>query len=214
MSETLAAAAPEVSVEVSVRPLAAADVVAVAALFRREAELHQRLAGSYQLVAGFDWPAFVRQCSAAAGRRFLVAERGGQLAGFLYLRTIGRPPPPSPKRRSWLDRLRRLLRRRRPALDAVGSPLRPLPRGVIEDCLVRPSHRRRGVGRALVEAALAASAADGVGRVELGVLSNNAPARAFWEALGFEVFRLSMCLDGRHQRETEKAYRLVEEVDR
>ncbi|MXZ63192.1 MAG: GNAT family N-acetyltransferase [Chloroflexi bacterium] len=59
--------------------------------------------------------------------------------------------------------------------------------GEVIECYVAPAFRRRGVGRAAVEAWLARQRADGVDLVEASVLSLNTPALAFWERMGFEV---------------------------
>ncbi len=50
---------------------------------------------------------------------------------------------------------------------------------------VRPSLRRRGLGRALMRAALAAPALVGVRRVHLEVRPSNGAARALYASLGF-----------------------------
>lgn len=55
----------------------------------------------------------------------------------------------------------------------------------ILECYVAPGLRRRGVGRAAVEAWLARERAAGTSLVEAGVLRDNGPARAFWTAMGF-----------------------------
>ena len=55
----------------------------------------------------------------------------------------------------------------------------------ILECYVAPEYRRRGVGRAAVEAWLEAERAAGTSLVEAGVLRDNATARAFWAAMGF-----------------------------
>jgi len=54
----------------------------------------------------------------------------------------------------------------------------------IEDLYVRPGDRRRGVGRALLEAAVERCAARGVSYVEVQVEEDE--AEVFYEALGFE----------------------------
>ena len=48
-----------------------------------------------------------------------------------------------------------------------------------------PDHQRRGHGRELMTAFLAALHARGVPRVHLGMVTANAPARAFYDRLGF-----------------------------
>ena len=50
---------------------------------------------------------------------------------------------------------------------------------------VRPAGRRRGLGRALVNAALASPALAGVSRVHLEVRPSNEAARALYASLGF-----------------------------
>ena len=59
--------------------------------------------------------------------------------------------------------------------------------GEVIECYVAPPFRRRGVGRAAVEAWLGRQRAEGVTLVEASVLSLNTPALAFWERMGFEV---------------------------
>jgi len=61
-------------------------------------------------------------------------------------------------------------------------------RAEITDLGVRPSARRGGVGRSLVEAALAWVRERGVSRVEIRVAGRNAEGQAFWRALGFGDF--------------------------
>lgn len=57
-------------------------------------------------------------------------------------------------------------------------------RGVLYRLAVAKSHRRRGVGRALVERALAALRAARISRCMLYVLGANAGGLAFWTSLG------------------------------
>lgn len=54
----------------------------------------------------------------------------------------------------------------------------------LEDLYVRPEHRGRGVGFALMQRVAAHAAAVGAVRLEWQVLTWNAPAIAFYEALG------------------------------
>ena len=67
--------------------------------------------------------------------------------------------------------------------------VRTWPDGVAEviEFYVVPALRRRGVGRAAVEALLAEHRRRGTALVEAGILGDNEPAKAFWAALGFQV---------------------------
>ncbi len=86
-----------------------------------------------------------------------VWERAGDLAGFCAAR-IDRAPP----------------------------ILEETERAEITDLGVREGDRRRGVGRALVQAALDWAASRGVRRVEVRVASRNPEGQGFWRALGFD----------------------------
>ena len=55
----------------------------------------------------------------------------------------------------------------------------------LEDLYVRDSARRGGLGRGLVEAAVARAAARGCRRIELDVNEDNDAARALYAACGF-----------------------------
>lgn len=54
---------------------------------------------------------------------------------------------------------------------------------------VHPDHQRRGVGRELLAAGLAAIAATSIEKCYVSVEANNAPARAFYERFGFRPHR-------------------------
>ncbi len=59
-------------------------------------------------------------------------------------------------------------------------------RGLIHHLAVAGSHRRRGVGRLLVDAGLEALGRTGIGKCHLFVFENNSDGQAFWEAIGAE----------------------------
>ena len=58
-------------------------------------------------------------------------------------------------------------------------------RGYISHTAVSSAHRRKGVGKQLVEAALNALKGQNITKVNLVVFSHNESGNAFWEALGF-----------------------------
>lgn len=58
-------------------------------------------------------------------------------------------------------------------------------RAFIYHLAVAGPYRRQGIGKALVEAALAALRAEGIHKAALVVMTNNAAGNAFWERLGF-----------------------------
>ena len=57
----------------------------------------------------------------------------------------------------------------------------------IAEFYVLPEQRRRGIGRAAIEALLAEHRRRDTALVEATILPLNEPARAFWAGLGFEV---------------------------
>jgi RimJ/RimL family protein N-acetyltransferase len=63
--------------------------------------------------------------------------------------------------------------------------------------MVAASHRRRGIGRALLEAAVAWARDAGVRKLELHVFPHNEPALALYERFGFEREGVRM---GHYQR--------------
>ena len=84
----------------------------------------------------------------------------------------------------------------------------------IKGLSVAAEHRRRGVGRALVHAALRAAREAGGRRLTLRVLSHNTDARALYTAAGFEiegVLRGYFRLDGRYVDDVLMALDLSED---
>ncbi len=58
-------------------------------------------------------------------------------------------------------------------------------RGFIYHLAVTPAHRKKGIGKALVETALEALKGQGINKVALVVLHKNDSGNAFWEKIGF-----------------------------
>lgn len=66
------------------------------------------------------------------------------------------------------------------------------PAGVLQDVLVDPEHRGRGVGRQLVNAAVAFLGSRGVPRVVLSTAHRNEPAQRLFASLGFRPTMIEM----------------------
>lgn len=58
-------------------------------------------------------------------------------------------------------------------------------RGYVHHLAVRPSHRRKGIGKALATRCLGALAAEGIDKCHLFVFVVNADAIAFWKRVGW-----------------------------
>ena len=99
------------------------------------------------------------------GHEILVAEEDGKLCGVAILAEIVRPETFFMWERRYID--------------------------VDEFCVDEVFHRR-GVGRALIEAAKEAARRRGYDRLELNMWEFNEGALAFYEALGFETYRRYM----------------------
>lgn len=66
------------------------------------------------------------------------------------------------------------------------------PRGYLENVVVTPGRRRRGLGRRLVDAAALWCEARGALAVELSVAMANVAGREFWATMGFEPVLLQL----------------------
>ena len=65
--------------------------------------------------------------------------------------------------------------------------VRPARVAELDTLVVGSAFRRRGIGKALVEAGLRWAHDAGAARTELGVYEFNESARAFWSSVGFET---------------------------
>jgi ribosomal protein S18 acetylase RimI-like enzyme len=87
----------------------------------------------------------------------------------------------------------------------------------VKGLTVDPRHRRRGVGRALMHAAIRTAREAGARKLTLRVLGHNADARSLYAACGFEVegvLREFFYLDGRYVDDVLMAIRLSEDNSR
>ncbi len=64
--------------------------------------------------------------------------------------------------------------------------------GFISDLAVTASHRRQGVGTALLRALCQELEAAGVNQVEVGIQMQNEMSRAFWKKHGFEDVKMTV----------------------
>lgn len=141
-----------------VRRAAPRDLDRVAALWTALTEHHARLDPLFTLRAdaGQRIRALLEGQLGASDTAVFVFDDDGDLPGFCSV-VIDRAPP----------------------------ILEEVERAEITDLGVRETARRRGIGRALVEAALAWVGERGVSRVEVRVAVNNPEGQGFWRALGF-----------------------------
>jgi ribosomal protein S18 acetylase RimI-like enzyme len=93
----------------------------------------------------------------------LVAERNGEVVGYTYAGLEG------------------------PDYMALRGPA-----GALYDIVVDPEHRGRGVGRALLDATLAALKERGAPRVVLSTAEQNEPAQRLFERAGFRRTMIEM----------------------
>ena len=92
----------------------------------------------------------------------VVAEDDGEICGFALLHEIRKPENPYKLAEQYLD------------VDEFG---------------VAASHRRQGVGTALIDFCKAQARARGFDRLELNMWEFNQNALAFYEAAGFTTYR-------------------------
>jgi len=152
---------------VTIRHAVAADLDAIAALLEEVDELHRTaLPWLFRRLDGAEQTAFrdafVSKSDHAA---FLAVAPDGTFAGVLF--AFVRPPPRAPI-------------------------VQPAVVAELDALAVRTAFRRRGIGKQLVQAALAWANLAGASRIELGVFDFNEPARAFWASLGFQVLSYRM----------------------
>jgi GNAT superfamily N-acetyltransferase len=73
-------------------------------------------------------------------------------------------------------------------VDRAPATLVETARAEVTELGVLAGHRRKGVGRALAQAARAWARSRGAERLEVRVATRNAEGQAFWRALGYEGF--------------------------
>lgn len=136
----------------------------------------------------------VRKQILQAHQRFFIAERDGELLG--YVKAVIHGPPLKPSEiglarwfKAAVERAAQrafswMMRRPRPSLE--------LTRGYIAGAFVREDARRTRVGQALVEAAERWFRVQGLATSELHVLYTNESGRLFWEEIGYQPLVMGM----------------------
>jgi ribosomal protein S18 acetylase RimI-like enzyme len=158
---------------VIIRPADPADLAAVGRLGALLVRLHHDFDPERFIAASSrteqGYAAFLGTQLADASVTVLVAEQDGQLLGYSYAGVEG--------------------------FDYMA--LRG-PAGVLHDIVVDPAHRGRGVGRALLDATLAALEARGTPRVVLSTAERNEAAQRLFARAGFRRTMIEMTreLDG------------------
>ncbi len=133
---------------------------------------------------------------AGTGSRHLVAELDGRIPGAVHLVTGGSPQAGVAstlvRTVGWRTALRAIL-----VLSLLAHEgIRP-DEAYLDELAVADWARRRGVGRALLEACAREGRRAGRRRLTLWVTTDNAPARALYAAAGFEETRRRRMLAGR-----------------
>ena len=144
------------------RPALAADAPALAGLWRQVDELHARLLPTYFRVAS-DGPtrplSDLGRILASGTEALFVAEESGVLLGFVHAQIYDTPAAPT---------------------------MTPRRRAHVDDLIVDKSHRRRGVGRALMQAAEIWARDRGAAEVVLTLWRGNKSAEAFYAGVGYQ----------------------------
>lgn len=99
------------------------------------------------------------------GLRLLLAEMEGEAVGYALIHRLERAANPYMKERSCLH---------------------------VEEFCVDESHRRCGIGQALMKAVREIAKAENLPRIELDTWAFNEGAKQFYEAAGFSTFRYFM----------------------
>jgi ribosomal protein S18 acetylase RimI-like enzyme len=146
---------------VRVRTARAADLDALAGMWEQLATYHVELGGpEYRLARGWKaaWQRFTRSHIRRKDRLCLAAEIDGITVGFLLAAILQRP-----------------------------KVFEHRTYGHIYDVFVDAAHRNRGIGEALVNAAVDWFRARRINRVELYTHARNALGLRFWRKMGFET---------------------------
>ena len=136
------------------------DLPAVRSLWEDLMEIHGRIHDYYRVRPGGSrvWGEYIARHLRGGDGRLWIGEGDGAVIGVLL---------------AYISDLQSFYR-----LERIG---------VLSDIAVAAGHRGRGVGRRLVETASAWFGKKGVDRAITNIVPANSQARAFWNAMGFDV---------------------------
>lgn len=172
---------------IAVRPAAPSDIPALARLAREEAEYQAGLDVGLQVEPNADWNAYVAARLRRSNAVILVADRDGELLGYIDIRI--RQQGFAPERSRLKTSFRRLLDRLRKAQPSVLGHRRY---AFIEDIYVTPRLRRTGVEvfNRLFQHGMEWSRQRDVGEVEGVISASNGAVLDLAEKLGFQRARV------------------------
>ena len=149
--------------DIAVREASLSELPRIAHLKKQIHDLH--VAGRPDLFAHITEPEVFMQHAAQQEMRLLLAECCGDPVGYALIRIVDRPANPYMQERRFLH---------------------------VEEFCVEESHRREGIGRALMESVRQAARAAQLFRIELDVWAFNEGAKAFYESAGLRTYRYFM----------------------
>ncbi len=156
--------------EVTIEPASPRDIPAISALLMEGDRVHQSF-DRRAIRQGEPHPAareWLARCIGHPNQRVLVAHASGRIVGTVRIRMV----------RQDASRLRNRM-----------------TYAIVEEIVVCAGTRRMGVGRRLMDEAVAWARTAGASRIHLGVHSRNEDARAFYRRLGYGELVHTLYLD-------------------
>ena len=154
------------TLDITIEPATASDFDQIGRVFAEENRFHAGLLPDrFRVAEPIMTPEWFDAVLASPTRTLLVARAAGQVVGVLLLQEMANPD------------------------DEIYQPRRYL---YVDELMVAGTHRGRGIGRRLMEAAERQARELGIEEIELNVWERNAGAIAFYEHLGYTTVRRRM----------------------
>lgn len=152
--------------DVLIRPATGADFDEVGRVFGEENRFHANLLPEiFEVAEPIMTPEWYEALLSDPDQTLYVAELEHEIVGLLLLREMANPDDPI---------------------------FRPRRYAYVDEVAVAQAHRRRGIGRRLMEQALQWARERGLGTIELNVWAANPGAIEFYRRLGYGVIRHRM----------------------